>query len=182
MIFAKRKGGKYQFRRVAVKHRAWLLSKHGIKSARVELWQAPNLQHPQLSPVRSAGFSDRMAGPTLSKKLRECLFNGNANFAQNMEGSDSLYVQSAGDQYSKSSCGYDLEGSDCESEEDFKGRLTAWVNQMMFVSGETAEPSTETTGMIEELVKQQVIEMVSRRIVIVFETSTNAFPFGRSHS
>lgn len=32
---------------------------------------------------------------------------------------------------------------------------------MMFVSGETAEPSAETTGMIEELVKQQVVEMVS---------------------
>lgn len=40
-------------------------------------------------------------------------------------------------------------------------RLMTWFAQMMFVSGETAEPSTETTGMIEELVRQQVIEMVS---------------------
>lgn len=31
---------------------------------------------------------------------------------------------------------------------------------MMYVSGETAEPSTETTGMVEEIVRQQVIEMV----------------------
>ena len=31
----------------------------------------------------------------------------------------------------------------------------------MFVSGETAEPSPETTGMIEEIVRQQVVEMVS---------------------
>lgn len=31
---------------------------------------------------------------------------------------------------------------------------------MMFVSGETAEPSAEATGMVEEIVKQQVIEMV----------------------
>lgn len=34
--------------------------------------------------------------------------------------------------------------------------------QMMYVSGETAEASPETTGMIEEIVRQQVIEMVSQ--------------------
>lgn len=33
---------------------------------------------------------------------------------------------------------------------------------MMYVSGETAEASAETTGMIEEIVRQQVIEMVCR--------------------
>jgi len=32
---------------------------------------------------------------------------------------------------------------------------------MMYVSGETVEPSTATTGMVEEIVRQQVIEMVS---------------------
>ena len=32
--------------------------------------------------------------------------------------------------------------------------------QMMFVSGETAEPSIETTTLIEEIVRQQVIEIV----------------------
>jgi hypothetical protein len=32
--------------------------------------------------------------------------------------------------------------------------------KMMYVSGETAEASPETTGMIEEIVRQQVIEMV----------------------
>ena len=31
---------------------------------------------------------------------------------------------------------------------------------MMYVSGETAEASAETTGIIEEIVRQQVIEMV----------------------
>jgi len=31
---------------------------------------------------------------------------------------------------------------------------------MMFVSGETGEPSAETTGIIEEIVRGQVIEMV----------------------
>lgn len=38
--------------------------------------------------------------------------------------------------------------------------LTELFRQMMFVSGETAEPSADTTGMIEEIVRQQVIEMV----------------------
>jgi transcription initiation protein SPT3 len=34
-------------------------------------------------------------------------------------------------------------------------------SKMMYVSGETAEPSPETTGMVEEIVRQQVIEMVN---------------------
>lgn len=34
------------------------------------------------------------------------------------------------------------------------------IQQMMYVSGETAEASSETTGMIEEIVRQQVIEML----------------------
>lgn len=42
----------------------------------------------------------------------------------------------------------------------FKMRLTALLVKMMYVSGETAEPFSETTGMVEEIVRQQVIEMV----------------------
>lgn len=34
------------------------------------------------------------------------------------------------------------------------------IQQMMYVSGETGEPSIETTTMIEEIVRQQVIEML----------------------
>ncbi len=49
---------------------------------------------------------------------------------------------------------------ECESWEGFKTRLTNGLKQMMYVSGETAEPSHETTGMVEEIVRQQVIEMV----------------------
>ena len=41
------------------------------------------------------------------------------------------------------------------------GALTDAIHQMMFVSGETADPSIETTGMIEEIVHEQVVEMVS---------------------
>ncbi|KAA6414791.1 MAG: transcription initiation SPT3 [Lasallia pustulata] len=36
------------------------------------------------------------------------------------------------------------------------------IQQMMFVSGETAEASPETTGMIEEIVRQQVVEMLTQ--------------------
>lgn len=39
--------------------------------------------------------------------------------------------------------------------------LTHAIRQMMFVSGETAEASVETTIMIEEIVHAQVVEMVS---------------------
>ncbi|KAL2137404.1 hypothetical protein VTI74DRAFT_25 [Chaetomium olivicolor] len=34
------------------------------------------------------------------------------------------------------------------------------IQQMMYVSGETAEPSVETTGIIEDIVRQQVIEIL----------------------
>lgn len=34
------------------------------------------------------------------------------------------------------------------------------IQQMMYVSGETGEPSIETTSMIEEIVRQQVVEML----------------------
>lgn len=50
---------------------------------------------------------------------------------------------------------------DLETVEEFKDRLIFVLQQMMFVSGETAEASPETTGMIEEIVRAQVIEMVS---------------------
>ena len=51
-----------------------------------------------------------------------------------------------------------------ESEEtmkEWKAELTADIEQMMFVSGETAEVSFTTTGIIEEIVREQVVEMVS---------------------
>jgi hypothetical protein len=49
---------------------------------------------------------------------------------------------------------------DTESMEEFRARLIQVIGQMMFVSGETAEPSAETTLLIEDIVRQQVIEMV----------------------
>ncbi|KAF8542827.1 SPT3, positive regulator of Ty transcription [Trichophaea hybrida] len=45
------------------------------------------------------------------------------------------------------------------SEKD-KFKYKVEIQQMMFVSGETGEPSPETTGVIEEMVRGQVIEML----------------------
>jgi hypothetical protein len=42
-----------------------------------------------------------------------------------------------------------------------KNWFTDIATKMMFVSGETAEPSPETTTLIEEITRQQVIEIVS---------------------
>lgn len=47
------------------------------------------------------------------------------------------------------------------SSEEYKVALTEAIIQMMFVSGETAEPSPEATTMIEEIVHTQVVEMVN---------------------
>ncbi|CAI4210709.1 unnamed protein product [Parascedosporium putredinis] len=47
-----------------------------------------------------------------------------------------------------------------ETEQRLRARLTWVLQQMMYVSGETAEPSVETTGIIEDIVRQQVIELL----------------------
>lgn len=52
-----------------------------------------------------------------------------------------------------------------ETTEECNGRLMQVLSQMMFVSGEQAEPSAETTYLIEEIVREQVIEMVSTIIL-----------------
>ncbi|KAJ5204696.1 uncharacterized protein N7498_005575 [Penicillium cinerascens] len=44
----------------------------------------------------------------------------------------------------------------------FKWTLTDLIRQMMFVSGETAEPSIESTTLIEDITRQQVIELLTR--------------------
>ena len=55
-----------------------------------------------------------------------------------------------------------------ESLQTWKERvLIIWLRQMMFVSGEAGEPSAETTGIIEEIVRQQVVEIVSLTIPLL---------------
>ncbi|CAG8893540.1 unnamed protein product [Penicillium egyptiacum] len=57
-----------------------------------------------------------------------------------------------------------------ESQEDhrtekgniFEGSFTNDNIEMMFVSGETAEPSPETTTLIEDITRQQVVEILTR--------------------
>lgn len=41
-----------------------------------------------------------------------------------------------------------------------RAHLIRTFQQMMYVSGETAEPPVETTSIMEDIVRQQVIEMV----------------------
>jgi hypothetical protein len=66
------------------------------------------------------------------------------------------------DTHSTASDHHDMnDADDNETKEEFMQRLIHWLQQMMFVSGETAEPSAETTWMIEEIVREQVVEMVS---------------------
>ena len=45
----------------------------------------------------------------------------------------------------------------------WKADIAFYLKQMMFVSGETGEPSIETTTLVEEIVQQQVKEIVSFR-------------------
>ncbi|KAL8870988.1 MAG: hypothetical protein Q9174_003089 [Haloplaca sp. 1 TL-2023] len=49
-----------------------------------------------------------------------------------------------------------------EGAQAYKEELAKVIQQMMFVSGETAEPSPETTTIIEEIVHTQVVEMLKR--------------------
>jgi transcription initiation protein SPT3 len=71
---------------------------------------------------------------------------------------------------------------DDETEEDFKQRLIYILKQMMFVSGETAEPGPETTWMIEEIVRDQVTEMVcpSQRLRLLVQRLTHANQLSRA--
>lgn len=52
--------------------------------------------------------------------------------------------------------------SENEKQEPFPREvITDYLRQMMYVSGETGEPSVETTGIIEDIVRAQVVEIVS---------------------
>ncbi|KAL2172838.1 hypothetical protein VTG60DRAFT_16 [Thermothelomyces hinnuleus] len=46
------------------------------------------------------------------------------------------------------------------AEKDKQYKYRQEIQQMMYVSGETGEPSVETTGIIEDIVRQQVIEIL----------------------
>lgn len=54
-----------------------------------------------------------------------------------------------------------IESTPKRTKKPYSEELRTECLKMMYVSGETAEPSAETTGMVEEIVRQQVIEMVS---------------------
>ncbi|KAJ5578400.1 SAGA complex subunit spt3 [Penicillium hispanicum] len=52
--------------------------------------------------------------------------------------------------------------TETETEAEFKKHITNLIRKMMFVSGETAEPSIDTTTLIEDITRQQVIEILTR--------------------
>ncbi|KAJ5774810.1 hypothetical protein N7457_009706 [Penicillium paradoxum] len=54
------------------------------------------------------------------------------------------------------------EDPEIENESVFEDSIADDDMKMMFVSGETAEPSPETTTLIEEITRQQVIEILTR--------------------
>lgn len=45
------------------------------------------------------------------------------------------------------------------NQEKYKYKIE--IQQMMFVNGETCDPPVETTSLIEDIVRSQVVEMVS---------------------
>jgi hypothetical protein len=57
--------------------------------------------------------------------------------------------------------------------------MTNTICQMMFVSGETVEPSPETSMLVEQIVQQQVMEMVSRLAPPYSEPRLTARPAAR---
>ncbi|KAK3944781.1 transcription initiation factor IID, 18kD subunit-domain-containing protein [Diplogelasinospora grovesii] len=57
----------------------------------------------------------------------------------------------------------EIDDDDDDDDDDdslFRDWLTDRIQQMMYVSGETGEPSVETTGIIEDIVRQQVVEIL----------------------
>lgn len=58
--------------------------------------------------------------------------------------------------------------TNAETFADFKVVLFNMLKQMMFVSGETAEPSIETTSAIEEITRQQVVEIVGSAFIFIY--------------
>ncbi|PTU23054.1 hypothetical protein P175DRAFT_0522124 [Aspergillus ochraceoroseus IBT 24754] len=65
------------------------------------------------------------------------------------------------DAASADDCGIETP-EDSKTMELFSASLANTFRQMMFVSGETAEPSVETTTLIEDIVRQQVVEILAR--------------------
>jgi Transcription initiation factor IID, 18kD subunit len=125
------------------------------------LWRSGFQNHNQ---DNTATIAYEMFDPTFSSPTAESLLEGIGYPVESTDGSDIFDVEPPGEQRIPIAKHSELRDSHDESHEEFRERLMNWFEQMMFVSGETAEPSAETTGMIEELVKQQVIEMVSQQI------------------
>ena len=69
-----------------------------------------------------------------------------------------------------------------DQKEEWKYLMTNMITQMMFVSGETAEPSMETTTIIEEIVREQVVEMVSCESITVLNFLPHSHRYPSLHA
>jgi hypothetical protein len=117
-----------------------------------DLKSLPPKKPPHLPPVVEDNMSteSRSSGSPVVSVLPDGVIHLSIEKADGVEDSD---VSSSGKE--------DTETVDYETELTFKWTLTDLIRQMMFVSGETAEPSIESTTLIEDITRQQVIEIVS---------------------
>lgn len=67
-----------------------------------------------------------------------------------------------------------------DQKEEWDYLMTNMITQMMFVSGETGEPSVETTTIIEEIVREQVVEMVSCEQSLLVQSLHLSYPYSET--
>ena len=145
------------------------------KLALLGAWPGSSGQKKQKSPHKQEkGLDDRLDNPSFDMaRLPDDVQDGivgalsapavkrTPSSKQGMEGMASAFDMVHDEPLSPFTAPEDSDAEDAESMADFKKNFTNALKKMMYVSGETGEPSAETTGIIEEIVRQQVIELVS---------------------
>lgn len=131
-------------------------SKHQTRRKRITKRQARVFQKSKALAAASSGDSDSLE---ISAELR--LKSSGASDADEDQGTNS----SPGTIGPSSSSAKENQEADADSSHSdssiFDEIIDTIRRQMMFVSGETAEPSIESTTLIEDITRQQVLEIVS---------------------
>lgn len=134
--------------------------KHQIRRKRITKRQARIFQKSRALAAASSGEDDSVE---LSPELR--LKNPEASDADEDQRTNS----SPGSIGPSSSSAKENQEADADSSHDDSSSFGEIIDtvrrQMMFVSGETAEPSIESTTLIEDITRQQVLEIVSFSIL-----------------
>lgn len=116
-----------------------------------------------VSVMASEGYvSDMMDTPTdWETESQWSPSDGEADASSNSSSSNAMsYTESLAETIPSTEEDSDSSEDEPESAGKFSERIAHLFRQMMFVSGETAEASVETTTIIEDIVRQQVIEIV----------------------